>query len=136
MAPDCNTSVRCVHDNAKEFLSRKFKSISVYSKVVSFTTCPYVHPQAGDVERFNQTIQRMVTTAMHDSNAPDIVVPYCIEHCVAVYDVVPVRDLGWKSRYEMRTGRQPDVRYLFRFGELCRVLKPLERRQHKFDCLT
>ena len=50
--------------------------------------------------------------------------------------MVPVRDLGWKSRFEVRTGRQPDVRYMFGFGELSRVLKPLELRQHKFDCFT
>ena len=128
-----STCVKLVHDMAKEFLAKSFKKVAVYSQTVTFTSSPYMHQHNPHVERFNQTIQRMVTVAMHDSNAPEIVIPHCIEHCLMVYDVVPVKRLGWKSRYEMRTGRKPDVRYLYQFGILCRVLKPLEKRQHKFD---
>ena len=70
------------HDNEKSFLSKHFQNVAIYSGVVSFTTAPYEHQQNGKIERFNQTIQRMVTTAMHDSNAPEDVVVYCIMHCV------------------------------------------------------
>ena len=39
-------------------------------------------------------------------------------------------------RFEVRTGRKPDVRYICRFGCLCKVLLPLELRKHKFDAYT
>ena len=130
------TLVRLKHDRAKEFLSEKFKSVCVYSLVVSFATVPYNHPQNSEIERFNQTIQRMVTTVMHDSNLPEMCTVYIIDLCVTVYNFVPVRSLNWKSRHEVATGQKPDLRYIFRGGALCRVLKPIEIRQHTFDCLT
>ena len=93
--------------------------------VVQFATVPYEHQQNGLVERFNQTLQRMVVVCMHDSNLPMKYVVYCIEFCVFVYNRVPVEKLDWKTRWEVMTGCRPDVRYLFRFGCLCRVLLPL-----------
>ena len=90
---DGSTVVVVQHDNEKTFLAKHFQNVAIYSGVVSFTTSPYEHQQNGRIERFNQTIQRMVTTAMHDSNAPESVVAYCIMHCVHVYDVVPVEAL-------------------------------------------
>ena len=41
--------------------------------------------------------------------------------------------MQWRTRLEVAMGIKPDLRYLFRFGCLCRVLKPLETRKHKFD---
>ena len=43
--------------------------------------------------------------------------------------MVPVESLEWKSREELVTGR----RYVFRFGCLVKMLKPLEIRAHEFD---
>ena len=34
---------------------------------------------------------------------------------------------------EVATGIKPDFSKVFRCGSLCRVLKPLEKRTHKFD---
>ena len=43
---------------------------------------------------------------------------------------------GMQVPRQVMTGNKPDVRYLFRFGSLCRVLLPLEKRQHKFHTYT
>ena len=126
----------CQHDNATEFVSARMKDVTLYSGVVQVTTTPYEHEQNGKVERLNQTLQRMVTFCRHDSNCPDFVIPYAIEFAVFVYNVVPVESLEWKSRHECATGSKPDVRGVQRFGCLCRVLKPLELRKHKFDTYT
>ena len=130
------TSVICKHDAAREFLSKKMKAVEIYSKVIDFPLVPYEHEMAGKVERFNQTLQRMVTVAMHDSNMPMKYAPYCIEYCIMIYNVVPVESLNWKTRDELKTGSKPDVRYFHRFGLLARVLLPLELRKHKFHTYT
>ena len=54
-----STNMLCVHDRAREYLSKRMSTVAVYSKVVQYATVPYMHPQNGKVERFNQTIQRM-----------------------------------------------------------------------------
>ena len=64
------TLVRLKHDRAREFLAKFFKKVAIYSEVVQFATVPYEHEMNGLVERFNQTLQRMVAVVMHDSNMP------------------------------------------------------------------
>ena len=78
----------------------------------------------------------MVTVIRHDSNIPDFLIVYAIEFAVFVYNRVPVEALDWITRWEKATGAKPDVSRLQRFGCLCRVLKPLELRKHKFDAYT
>ena len=75
----------------------------------------------------------MVIVILHDSNIPSKYVIYAIEFSSAIYNVVPVESLGWKTRHEMVTGVKPDVSQIFRFGCLLKMLKPLETRTHKFD---
>uniref|UniRef100_A0A7S2E0K0 Integrase catalytic domain-containing protein n=1 Tax=Haptolina brevifila TaxID=156173 RepID=A0A7S2E0K0_9EUKA len=128
-----STVMRMQHDRAKEYLSNRMKGVTVYSQVVQYATVPYQHTQQAKIERFNQTIQRMVIVSMHDSNLPMVYVVYVIEFCVRVYNLVPVRSLEWKSRTEVAFGFKPDFSNIFRIGCLCRVLKPLEKRTHKFD---
>jgi hypothetical protein len=130
------SSVRLRHDAAREFFAKFFRTVAVYSMVVLFPLVPYEHQMNGLVERFNQTLQRMVTVVMHDSNLPMRYVIYVVEYCIYVYNRVPVEGLGWKTRYELATGSKPDVRYLFRCGCLARVLLPLELRRHKFHTYT
>ena len=130
---DGHTTVYCQMDRAAEHMSKEMKRVAIYSNVVTVLTAPYEHEQQGKVERFNQTIQRMVITVRHDSNIPDFLVVYAIDFCVYVYNRVPVESLDWKTRWEAATGQKPDVRGWHRFGCLCRVLKPLETRLHKFD---
>ena len=84
-------------------------------------------------KRFNQTIQRMVIVMWHDSNVPEFITPYMVDFAVFVYNRVPVQSLDWMTRWEAATGSKPDARGWHRFGCLCRVLKPLELRKHKFD---
>lgn len=131
-----STLVRLVHDRAKEFMARYFKNVAVYSMVVTFALVPYEHQQNAIVERFNQTLQRMVTAVLHDANFPEKYIIYVIEFCNFVYNVVPVEALGWKTRWECMTGEKPNLRYLFRCGCKARVLLPLELRKHKFDTYT
>lgn len=90
--------VRLKHDRAREFLANHFKSVAIYSEVVQFATVPYEHEQNGLVERFNQSLQRMVVVCMHDSNLPMKYVIYCVEFCLAVYNCIPVEGLGWRTR--------------------------------------
>ena len=130
------TAMRLKHDRAREYLAKYFGNVAVYSAVVQFPLVPYEHEMNGLVERFNQTLQRMVVVSMHDSNMPMTYAPYCVDFCFHVYNVVPVQGLDWKTRWEVMTGNKPDVRYIFRFGCLVRVLLPLELRKHKFDTYT
>ena len=127
------TVMRCVHDRAREYLSKRMNTVAIYSKVVKYATVPYLHAQNGKIERFNQTLQRMVIVSLHDSNVPMEYTVYLVEFCIRLYNMVPVKSLGWKSRMEAATGAKPDFSRIFRFGCLCRVLKPLETRTHKFD---
>jgi len=92
-----DTTMRCCHDRAKEYMAKRMANVAIYSKVVQFAAVPYLHQQMGKIERFNQTIQRMVIVVMHDSNLPMVYVVYVIEFCVCVYNMVPVRSLDWKS---------------------------------------
>ena len=125
--------VYCRSDNAKEFLGKEMKDVQLYSGVIEILTCPYEHEQNGKIERFNQTIQRMVIVMWHDSNVPEFITPYMVDFAVFVYNRVPVQSLDWMTRWEAATGSKPDARGWHRFGCLCRVLKPLELRKHKFD---
>ena len=112
------------------------KLVMVYcdaSKIMLVNSPPYQHESMGSVERFNQTIQRMVTTIMDDSHMPIEYAPYAIAHAEYVYNRVPVQHLGWKTRYELVTGRQPDLRSTHVWGCKAKVLKPTRYRQHKFD---
>ena len=121
------------HDRACEFLSSEFEKSALYSGIVQFLTAPYVHQQNGLVERYNQTLQRMVIVIMHDSNVPGEYTIYAIEYASGIYNVVPVESFGWRTRHELMTGSKPDVSGYFRFGCLLKMLKPLEIRCHKFD---
>ena len=58
-APDGDTVFVLQSDRAREFLAAQFKRVAVYSRIVQFLTCPYVHPQNSLVERYNQTLQRL-----------------------------------------------------------------------------
>ena len=102
-------------------MAKLFTGAALYSGIVQFFTAPYVHPQNGIVERFNQTLQRMVIVILHDSNIPSKYVIYAIEFSSAVYNMVPVESLGWKTRHEMMTGTKPDVSQIFRFGCLLKM---------------
>ena len=128
-----NTTFVLRSDRAAEYMAKLFKDAALYSGIVQFFTAPYVHQQNGIVERFNQTLQRMVIVILHDSNLPSKYVIYAIEFSSAVYNMVPVESLGWKTRHEMMTRTRPDVSQVFRFGCLLKMLKPLETRTHKFD---
>ena len=130
------SKVRVKHDRAREFLAKHFATVAMYSGVVQFPLVPYEHEMNGLVERFNQTLQRMVVVVMHDSNMPMKFVVYAIEFCVHVYNRVPVQALEWLTRWQKMSGAAPDVRYIFRFGCLSRVLLPLELRKHKFHTYT
>lgn len=128
-----NTSCECQSDNAKEFMTKALQGYCDASKITLVKAPPYQHESMGSVERFNQTIQRMVTTIMDDSNVPDTYIPHAIQYAEYVYNRVPVQHLGWKTRYELVTGRKPDLRPCHSFGCKARVLKPPKYRKHKFD---
>ena len=113
------TLVRLKHDRAREFLSRHFSKVAVYSEVVQFALVPYEHEMNGLVERLNQTLQRMVTVVMHDSNMPMKYVVYAVDFCLRVYNSVPVQALGWRTRWEVMTGNKPDVRYIYFALDVC-----------------
>ena len=128
-----STVIECQHDNAMEFLSKSFAKRADLSGIIKVTAAPYQHQSMGQVERFNQTIQRMVTTILDDSGLPVDYAKYAIHYAEYVYNRVPVQHLGYKSRYEVVTGRVPDLRSLYCFGSQCKVLKPEKYRKHKFD---
>ena len=138
---DGTTTFECQHDQAKEFLSKSLQKKADLSGIVMVTSVPYQHEMNGSVERFNQTLQRMVITLLDDSKLPMEYVKYVIRQAEWIYNRVPVADLEWKSRYEMVSERKPDVRTLYRIGCLARRLVPLEKRTHKFhtrveDCVN
>ena len=128
-----NTSCECQSDCAMEFMSKALQGFCDASKITLVHSPPYQHQSMGSVERFNQTIQRMVTTIMDDSQLPDTYLPYAIQYAEYVYNRIPVQHLGWKTRNEIVTGRKPDLRSHHTFGCKARVLKPAKYRRHKFD---
>jgi hypothetical protein len=130
------TTMECQSDCAKEFMSKALENYCDASNIIQVHSAPYQHQSMGSVERFNQTIQRMVTTIMDDSGVPIEYVPYAIQYAEYVYNRVPVQHLLWKTRYELVTGRKPDLRSLYSFGCKCKVLMPLQHRIHKFHTRT
>ena len=133
--PYCDgmTHIECRSDNEKTLIAGVFKQRADLSNMLLVTTAPYSHQQ-NPCERFNRTVENVTRYALQLSKVPLKYWDYAIKHANHVIDVLPSKvTTGYVTRYQLMTGRPPDMRRVRTFGCLVKVLKPERYRTHKFD---
>ena len=118
-------------DNAREFMSDDLKTWSKKKGIVWEPTAPYAHEQNGIVERLGRTLTTKVRAVLVDK--PQIRKDLWTEvmrSIVFIKNISPIRNMA-VTPFEMRHGRQPDLKSIRIIGSVCWVTIPTELRLSK-----
>ena len=118
-------------DNAREFMSDDLKTWSKKKGIGWEATAPYAHEQNGIIERLGRTITTKVRAVLVDK--PQIRKDLWTEvmrSIVFIKNVSPIRNMTI-TPFEMRHGRQPDLKSFRIIGSPCWVTIPTELRSSK-----
>jgi hypothetical protein len=89
------------YENVKRLLYKE--------RISKRTSVPYKHSSNGFIERTIRSIMDKSRTIMLIYNCPLMFWPEAVETAVYLFNVTPIRSLGWKTPYEMIFNKVPDT---------------------------
>lgn len=131
------TAGRPVHmivtDNGTEYKNENLNSFLNENGIIHSYSTAYTPQQNGSAERANRTIIEATRTLLHDSNLSEELWAEAANYAVYTTNrLIGPRDSN-KTRYELLTGKKPDVSNMKTFGETAVVRLPDEKRDTKFS---
>ena len=105
-------------DNAKELVSSKVETLLKNSGVKHELSSPYNPEQNGLIERPNRTLLGKVRALLLESGLPKTFWGEALEAAVFLYNRTPHSSLGFKSPYELRYNKPPNLDNIRIFGSI------------------
>lgn len=115
-------------DRGGEYMSTEFQDFLKSEGIVHQRTTPGTPQQNGKAERLNRTIVESAKSMLHTAGLSNGFWEAAVSTAVHVRNRAPKRSLGWRTPYEVLTGRKPDVSYFRTFGCLAYRLVPRDKR--------
>ncbi|WVZ51891.1 hypothetical protein U9M48_002991 [Paspalum notatum var. saurae] len=110
-------------DNGGEFRNSRFENFCRDLGLEHQFSSPYTPPQNGVVERKNRTLVEMARTMLDEHRTPRCFWAEAVNTACYIANRIFLRAFLGKTSYELRFGRQPNVKHLRAFGCRCFVLK-------------
>ena len=124
----------CHTDQGGEFVNYAMGSIMQKHKCRHQTTCAGDSPSNGSAERNIGILWSMIRVRLLAAKRPLRLWGEAMNHAEVHHDYSPCfANPDFKSPYEMREGRAPDLSRLHAFGELCFVLVPKSEKRTKLQ---
>ncbi|CAK1360853.1 unnamed protein product [Cercospora beticola] len=105
-------------DNAKELVSSKVETLLKNSGVKHELSSPYNPEQNGLIERPNRTLLGEIRALLLESGLPKTFWGEALEAAVFLYNRTPHSSLGFKSPYELRYNKPPNLDNIRIFGSI------------------
>ncbi|CAK1360487.1 unnamed protein product [Cercospora beticola] len=105
-------------DNAKELVSSKVETLLQNSGVKHELSSPYNPEQNGLIERPNRTLLGKVRALLLESGLPKTFWGEALEAAIFLYNRTPHSSLGFKSPYELRYNKPPNLDNIRIFGSI------------------
>jgi len=102
-------------DEDKMFVANELKNWCIKNLVKLQTSPPYHHASNGVAERGIQTVMDKTRTIMSEHNAPDGYWEEAVDTAVYLLNRTPIKNINWKTPYEMLHGIIPDISHLVPF---------------------
>ena len=96
-------------DNAREYKSQDFQDHHRSQGVISTYTAPYTPAQNGVGERINRTIIEKVRSMLIGAKLPKVYWGEAVLAAIYLYNRTPNSSIGFKTPYEAKTGKIPDI---------------------------
>ncbi|WVZ70860.1 LOW QUALITY PROTEIN: hypothetical protein U9M48_019494 [Paspalum notatum var. saurae] len=110
-------------DNGGEFRNSQFENFCRDLGLEHQFSSPYTPPQNGVVERKNHTLVEMARTMLDEHRTPRRFWAEAVNTACYIANRIFLRAFLGNTSYELRFGRQPNVKHLRAFGCKCFVLK-------------
>ncbi|KAL1204516.1 Retrovirus-related Pol polyprotein from transposon RE1 [Cardamine amara subsp. amara] len=111
-------------DNGGEYTSNAFKEFVGKHGIVHQTSCAYTPQQNGVTERKNRHLMEVARAMMFDKNVPKTYWGDAVMTASHLINMLPTRNLGDRSPYEVLNKTKPYVDHLRVFGCICYVFVP------------
>lgn len=103
-------------DNGCEYLNSQFDSFLYEEGISRQLTVPYTPQQNGVVEKANRTLIEMARSMMVHAGFKEYLWAEAVNTAAYIRNRCPTRQLESRTPYEVRFGREPNVRHLRTFG--------------------
>lgn len=121
-----------ITDNGTEFMNSSLKNFLKNKNIIHETSTAYTPQQNGLAERSNRTLIEAVRCLLADSKLPHRL--WTEAAATAIYVMNRTLRRGTlKTKFELFTGKQPDVSHLRIFGQYAAVLTPKQFRDSKWS---
>ena len=106
-------------DNGTEFTNKRFKSLLDKKGITHQLSPVYTKEPNGLVERINRTIVNKIRSLLIQSNLPKYMWGEACYTATHLYNRSPHAGLDFKTPYELKHGRKPDISKIKTFGSVC-----------------
>ena len=113
------------------FINQAFKDARRERGIDHEASPPYGQHKNGAAEKMIQTICLKARCNMIDAGLPPKFWAEATNTAVTIHRITPQQGLGWRSPHEMLYGKVPEISHLRRFGALCYIHIPEEKRVDK-----
>jgi len=119
-----------------EFVTKDFSQFCHDKGIILGPSAPYEHQQNGRIERFNRTIHEKSEAMRHMACLPPSWWEFSVQTAYVVYNRTPMRrrwdkNRNWKTPYEIRYGKKPNVSKFRTFACAAYVYCPKETCPNK-----
>lgn len=129
--------VVCIYsDNGTEFVNSDLQSWLKERGIIHELSSPYNAEQNGRAEASNKTVINGARTSLVSSGLPKKLWDEACRACVYVLNRLPSVNQPTITRYQLYTGRKPNVANLHEFGELAIRLTPKHLRTNKMSAVA
>ena len=113
-------------DNAREYLTSEFDEFCIEEGILHTTSAPYSPEQNGSSERINRTLLNKVRALLIQSNLAKKYWGEAITAAVYLYNRTPHSAIDYKTPYELKYGKKPDLKNIKIWGSLAYKREPTE----------
>ena len=106
-------------DNGGEYINNKFKEYLINHGITQQTSAAYTPEQNGLAERINRTILNKVRALIYHANLPKYLWGEAVLAATYLYNRTPHSSLNYKTPYEVKYNRKPDISNIRTFGSIC-----------------
>ena len=122
-------------DNGLEYKNKEFQALFAKKGIKATFSAPYAHEQNGAAEILNRTLITKVRSLLINAKLPKYLWGEALNAAVYLYNRTPHTAIDYKTPYEAKYGKKPDLSHIKIWGSIAwqreNLVKKLDSRAKK-----